>query len=219
MSEILIKPKKFFSKAWSIFKEKWSFLYLVFFIMFAVQILASLLGSYNQDSMPEGVILLVSLASWVLNLVMSMGLIDILLKTIRGQDAEIEDLFNFKRKILSFVWANFLVGLIVVAGFILLIVPGVIWGIKYMFVQYLIVDKGLSASEAMKQSAQMTKDKKGRILVFGLFSFLINLLGLLALVLGLFITAPLTSLAYALLYNHLLSRVEPKESELAPQAE
>lgn len=218
MSEISIKPKQFFSKAWNIFKEKWGFLYLVFFIMFAVQIIASLLGSYNQDSMPEGVILLVSLASWLLNLVMSMGLIDILLKTIRGQDAEIEDLFNFKRKILSFVWANFLVGLIVAAGFILLIIPGIIWGIKYMFVQYLIVDNGLSASEAMKQSAQMTQDKKGRILVFGLFSFLINFLGLLALVLGLFITAPLTSLAYALLYQHLLSRVEKKEPGLAPQA-
>jgi len=44
----------------------------------------------------------------------------------------------------------------IVVGLISLIVPGIIWAIKYMFIPLLIVDKGMGVQETMTASDKMT---------------------------------------------------------------
>ena len=101
------------------------------------------------------------------------------------------------------------------AGFILLIVPGIIWAIKYQFAQYLVIDKGYKPIEAIKKSGQITKDAKWSLLLLGLLSGLINVLGAIALVVGLFATVPTTMVAKAFVYRKLL---EHPEAETEPQS-
>ena len=109
----------------------------------------------------------------------------------------------FSKYILSLI----IYGLIVLAGLILLIIPGIIWAIKFQFFGYFIVDKGLGPIESLKQSAKITKDTKWTLFLFGLLSGLINLLGALLLLVGLFATVPTTMMAKAFVYRKLLGQV------------
>ncbi|MEA2056424.1 MAG: hypothetical protein U9O78_01755 [Patescibacteria group bacterium] len=212
MENIIKKPKNYFSQAWEIFQKKWKFLYKAFLIILLVQIVVSLLGCYYEENTLQLVSLMTSLAGSFLNLIMSMGLTILLLRVVRNEDASISQLFDVKQNILVYIWASVRVNLIVIAGFILLVIPGIIWGIKYSFVQFLVIDKRVKAKEAMKMSAKMTEGIKGKIFVFGLFSFFVNLLGFLAFGVGLLISIPVSYLAFALLYNSLLPRIEAKQN-------
>ena len=114
--------------------------------------------------------------------------------------------------------------LIVVVGFLLLIIPGIIWSIKYSMAMYCLVDKKLGVKESLKMSAELTRGVKWQLFGFWLVLGLINLAGFLALVIGMVITVPLTMLAQAHVYRHLTkqagsaSDVQPAPASAAPAA-
>jgi len=107
--------------------------------------------------------------------------------------------------------------------FLVLLPLTVIWAIKYQFFGYLIVDRGLGPVEAIRKSAGVTDGAKVDLFLFGLLIAGINLLGMLALVVGLFVTLPLSLIAYAHVYRRLsgaapvVQRLEDVEAE--PDAE
>ncbi len=102
-----------------------------------------------------------------------------------------------------YVGASIVVGVIVLVGFILLIVPGIIWALRYMFVPYLVMEKNLKPFEALKESARITYGHKWQLAgLLGLI-FLVNILGLLCLIVGLLVSVPVTALAVAHAYRTL----------------
>ncbi len=116
--------------------------------------------------------------------------------------AEVFDDLSWK----GFVWlflTSLLVGLAVVGGLILLIVPGVILAARLSLAKYYAADKQLTPLAAWRESMRRTKGRAGKIFVFFLALLGVNLLGLLCLVVGLFFTIPLTHIAFALLYKKL----------------
>jgi tetratricopeptide (TPR) repeat protein len=107
--------------------------------------------------------------------------------------------------------------------FVVLLPLTVIWAIKYQYFGYLIVDRGLGPVEAIRESARVTDGTKADLFLFGLLIVGINLLGMLALMIGLFVTLPLSLIAYAHVYRRLsgaapvVQRREDAEAE--PDAE
>lgn len=102
-----------------------------------------------------------------------------LINIATGRDKTIKETFE-EVKNFSLV-REFFVGtiayvLVVLGGMILLIVPGIIWGIKYCFVPWLILDKKMKVGEAFTASAEMTKNNKMKILIFGLLVGLISII-------------------------------------------
>jgi len=156
-----------------------------------------------------------AIISVLLQFIISIGLIKISLKLCDSQKPKVSDLFSGYPLFLNYLIVSIVYGLIVMAGFILLIVPGIIWAIKYQFAQYLVIDKGYKPIEAIKKSGQITKDAKWSLLLLGLLSGLINVLGAIALVVGLFATVPTTMVAKAFVYRKLL---EHPEAETEPQS-
>lgn len=63
-----------------------------------------------------------------------------------------------RRNYLTIVLSYLLVAAIVIMGFILLIVPGIIFAIRLAFVPYLVMDKGLEPVAAVEKSWNMTRD-------------------------------------------------------------
>ncbi len=217
-------PIDFFKRAWRLFKEKWEDVYKVLGLVFFLQLVATTVASYNQENMSDLTNLFVGLALQAFTLILNMNLIRLMLKIIRGQSYELSELFDLDHRFLAYIWGLFKVGLIAAFGFLLLIVPGVIWALKYSMVQYLIIDKKIDSREALTLSAKMTKGVKGKLFWIMLLGFGINLLGLIALVLGLFITIPVTYIANLLVYQYLLEKVradavgaKDKKSSSAPQ--
>lgn len=148
------------------------------------------------------------LIDYVLTLIVSMGLIKTVLRFCDNEKGNFKDLFSQYPLFFKYLGGSILYFLIVFAGLILLIVPGIVWGIKFLFYDYFIIDKKLGPIEALKKSSAITKGQKWNLFVFFLIVFAINLIGALALLIGLFVTVPITMVATAFVYRKLSSQLE-----------
>jgi hypothetical protein len=107
----------------------------------------------------------------VINPVLIVGWLFLCLRAVRDQEPGVFDIFRPSERF-GRVWLTyFLFTLIMLGGFILLIIPGIIWGIKYGLSLFAIMDKPLKAREAIKFSGKITYGYKGKLLVAGLIIF------------------------------------------------
>jgi len=100
-----------------------------------------------------------------------------------------------------YLGAVILVGLSVLGGLILLIIPGIIFALALSFASILVVDRGLGPIAAMKESMRLTKGYRWRLLLFFLALILLNVLGVLLLLVGLLVTMPISALAWLHIYR------------------
>ncbi len=145
---------------------------------------------------------------YVSTIVISMGLVKIALKFYDNEKGKFSDLFSQYRLFFNYLFALILYALIIWGGTLLLIIPGIIWGIKVWFFDYLVVDKKLGPIKALKKSSAITKGFKWDLLGFFFVAFVINLLGVLFLLIGLFVTIPVTMMATVFVYRKLLAQAE-----------
>jgi Predicted integral membrane protein len=160
--------------------------------------------------------IIISIASWILQMVVGMGLIKIALRFCDNEKGKFADLFSCFPLFFNYLFGSILFGLIVLVGMILLIIPGIIWAIKFQFFSYFIIDKDLGPIEALKMSSAITKDAKWDLFLFYLLILVINLLGALALLVGLFVTIPTTMIAIAFVYRKLLAQAETAQKPETP---
>jgi uncharacterized membrane protein len=125
------------------------------------------------------------------------------LKASRGDKPEVADMFEGFKIYLNVVLASLLVSVIVVLGLILLIVPGIIFACKLAFVPYLVMDKKLSATDAIRESWDMTSGRAGTIFLIGLLAIPIFIAGFICFGVGAIISAMWVNLAFASYYHHV----------------
>jgi hypothetical protein len=147
-----------------------------------------------------------TLCGYLIQMATQMGLVRISLRLVDGRQPRYGELFGDLPTFGRYVAGNFLFLLIILGGLLLLVVPGIIWSVKYQFAPFLIVDRNLGIKEAFKESAGMTSSVKWEVFLFFLLVLGINLLGLLAFGIGLFTTLPATMIAYSFLYRKLSGR-------------
>lgn len=212
VTKLTFSTKQVFLEAWELLKQKWSFLLGFWAVLFGVSLLGEIANTAAADQ--GGMLVpLVSFAVQVLSFILGIGSIKIMLKVARNQTAEISELFKNN---VQYLWQYFLLSIVlmivILFGLLLLIVPGVIWSLKYMFAPYLLIDDHLSFSEAMSASDRMTRGIKWQLFGFGLATLGLNLLGLLALGLGLLVTIPVSALAGYVLYTTLKQQLPAQKA-------
>lgn len=132
----------------------------------------------------------------------SMGLAWVFLKAVRREHFTLSDIFGaFSRNYLHAVGAGLLTAIVVLAGLLLLIVPGLYLLVKLSFVEYLVVDRKMGTIEAMKESWRMTDGREGTLFALLAMSVLIFLGGLLLCIVGVIPALIWISAAYAVLYH------------------
>lgn len=195
-------------------------LVLVQVILFGIGIIRGLASSAltpsqqlaQSSAITITLLVIIFLASYVLQfwvqILTGIGLIRIQLNVIDSKKAEFGQLFNSEGLFWRYFGGSILYGLIVLAGILLLIVPGIYWGIKYQFFGQLIVDKKVTIGEALNQSAEITYGHKWWLLGFSIIMGLINIATIFTLFLGLFITIPVTVMAHMYVYRRL-SKMPP----------
>jgi len=167
---------------------------------------------------------------------MSLGLIKISLDLIKDLPVKFSDLFSGRKLILkqfvgsiiiflaitlpiavsvliilllAFLKTPIIVTIIIAILLIVIALAISIWlGLKFTFYSYFIVDKGAGPIEALKLSSKITDKVKWRLLLLSLTLAGINILGFLALFVGLFITIPLSTIAKAKVYRQLSEQTE-----------
>lgn len=150
----------------------------------------------------------VSLVDMVVIMVLVIGITKISLLAIDAKALKFPELYKSYRNFFDVFIGGLLYGLIVFGGLILLIVPGIIWGIKYSMYMFYIIDKNMGPVEALVASGKATQGYKGQLFLMNILLGLINFVGALALFVGLFITIPLSWLARAKTYRVLESRAK-----------
>ena len=141
-----------------------------------------------------------SIIDWVIGSFMAGGMITFMLKVARGEPYDFGDIFRGGSFFVNILVAKLLVGIAVVFGLALLIVPGVILALGLGMTNMLIVDRNMGAVDAMKESWRITTGHKGSLLVYCLLAFGLMLLGLLACCLGILVVIPIVEIGWIFIY-------------------
>lgn len=186
--------------AWELVKKNARLVALLMVAFIGYQVVQGIVqGLFGQSILA----VLLSLAFTVLTLFLEIGFIKIVLKLIDGHKAEITELWAYPQYLLRMIGATILYSLIVVVGFILLIIPGIYLALRLQFYSYYIVDKNAPAVDSLRMSWKATEGNVINIFLFALLLIALNILGALALLIGLFVTIPVSFIAVALLYRKL----------------
>lgn len=197
---------------WEQFKSHFLFIWMTLGSMAAVSVLLSL--AENGTGKQGLAYAVVTILSIFVGVVMKLGLIRIYLDLIdQNKEDRVSVLFSQHRLALRYFVASVLYGVIVVLGFILFIIPGIYFVLKYQFFSYLIVDKNLGIFDALKKSAEITKDVKWKLLGFGFALLGLNIAGALALLVGLLVTVPVSVMAAVFVYRALSKRLDVQAAE------
>lgn len=147
---------------------------------------------------------LMMIPSQIIQSFLSLGVIAFALSLIRGQDANIGQLFKQSPwKLIKYLVASFLYGIMITVGFVCFIFPGIYLAIRFGCYQFAIVDKDLGIIESFKYSSSLTRDNKMNLFLLGVLSFLIVIAGFIALGVGLLWAAPTAWLASTIAYCYL----------------
>jgi uncharacterized membrane protein len=199
------------SYGWETFKKRpWI---LIGALLIAI-IIGSIPGLFGPlpDIGPDGKIIppplttmyvISSLASIVVSIFVSIGLVTFSLRAHDNiQSVQLGDLWN-PAPFWRFLVAHILTGIAVALGFVAFIIPGFVLLAGLMFVPYLVVERGLGPIEAMKESWRIAKGHKWTLFLLFLALMGLNLLGVLALFVGVFVSVPVTMIAVAHAYRTL----------------
>ena len=126
----------------------------------------------------------------------------VFLKAVRGERIEVRDIFVvFQRNYWNAVIANIVVSIIVGLGFVMLIVPGIIFACRLAFVPFLVVDREMDVMDALRVSWDMTRGYGWQIFLMGLLTIPVVIIGLICLIVGVFVSVMWISAAFATMYH------------------
>ena len=181
---------------------------LVLFTTFLILAVGSLTGfGDNGGQGHEGVyfsgLSLFGFLVMIFLIIIRIGYTKIFLRIHDGESPKFVDIFQEYRIFWRYLGVSILVGLTVAGGLILLIIPGIIWLVRFSFSPIIIIDNKVSPVAAMKESYAITKGSFWKILLFWIVIGLINLLGLIFFGIGLLITVPVSTFASIYVYREL----------------
>lgn len=193
--------------SWQEFKSRpWIFVG-AYAVIFVASIVANLPRSLSQQAAPHawGVGFVVFLISVGLSFLVSMGKTAFFLKAHDApQQAELSDLWH-PRPFWKFAAVSVLAGAATILGLILLIVPGIIIGIMFGFALYIVIEKQSDPMAALRESAAITKGNRWKLFLLGLALLGINIVGFCLVLIGLFVSLPVSTLAIVHAYRVLSS--------------
>lgn len=176
----LPKATDLFKRAWVIFRTKVRTFLLIQIVPFIVAVPLGLVAEYFDKKTGDVVFSTVTTLNpeqWIAILVMIFAVVaGLVIQTwaqiatiiaIRDRNVSITVKEAFSQAIgfiFSYWWIYFLVGLAVLGGFILLIVPGIIFAIRYSLSGYALVVEGKKGREALQVSRSYVKGHIGEVL-------------------------------------------------------
>jgi uncharacterized membrane protein len=144
------------------------------------------------------------LASAIMSLIVGIGALRVSLRLLDGQPVAVGDLFSADWSLFSrYLVATISYSLIVGFGLLLLVIPGLMFAVRFAFYGYFVVDRDVGPHEALAQSETATQGARLDLFLLGLLLIVLNVLGAMLLFIGLLISIPVSTLAVARAYRTL----------------
>jgi hypothetical protein len=150
--------------------------------------------------------IVVMIVAMFFTVVVGMGMFRMALRFVDGDRGELVDLFSTFALVPSYLIASIVVSIIVSFGFVLLIIPGIYLAIRLHFYGWAIIDQELGPFAALDKTWAVTRGAFWNIFLLMIVLVFVNLLGMLALGVGLLVTAPLSLVALGYAYRRLEER-------------
>ena len=205
MKKKKIEMSKALKKGWEVVKANWK--EIVLFTLVAM-IVRSVPGAVANWVDRIGILaFLLRAIGWVVGLWVEMRLIQAALSWHKGSMVKVsflwDDMEKDKQQFIQFMIASVVFGILVMIGMVLLVVPGVILALMMGMYAFLVVEKNMKGIDALKASKELTKGARWQLLGFGLLLLLLNMLGAVALLVGLLVTMPMSMVAGVEVYKQL----------------
>jgi hypothetical protein len=162
---------------------------------------------------------LANVANLIVSTLTSAMFAIILLSAVRGKVVEIKDAFAFaKKNFIRFLLAHILVGLAVMGGFLLLIIPGFIFAVRLSLIDYVLVDnEDIDGMEAFRRAWRLTAGHSGKVwgIVGTAFLMVLPVFTLIGIPISIFLLVMYAG-AMPLLYNYLVGAPDAQSNIMAP---
>jgi uncharacterized membrane protein len=132
-----------------------------------------------------------------------MAVVYISLKVYDGGKPEVSDVFAPARFYWRFLLAEILYGLLVTAGMILCVIPGIYWGVRYHFFGYFIVEQDMGPIEAIKASGTIARGAWWELFFLFFLCWLISIAGAILCGVGLLFAYPIIFMAIVYAYKRV----------------
>ncbi len=126
----------------------------------------------------------------------------------QGMEARDTDISTYLLCALS----GFLYSILVGIGCVLFIIPGIYWGIKYMFYYFFIVDEDCGPIEALSESGDLTDGYKWKLLLLLILVSIFGISGYLIVGVGVLVTGPISTLVLLSVYKQL-KKIQQEEMD------
>ncbi|MEO8874571.1 MAG: hypothetical protein ABI461_03205, partial [Polyangiaceae bacterium] len=202
------------SLAFEGFKRSWG---VIIGAILVDAILSAIPGQISNVLVQSGVVDAGSAPAIILQLVLTIvgvvigaffatGMIKIGTTIARGGQPNFGDLFSGGNRMFAILATQILMGLAILLGLLLLIVPGIIVSLGLVFSTYFVADAGMGPIDAMKASWAAMNGSKGKFFLFGIVSLFVVLLGMIACCIGVFAAAGVLAIAQAMIYVRISGR-------------
>lgn len=132
------------------------------------------------------------------------------LHKIRGRRASVETAFSgFTQRYLHLFLAGFVTSSLTTLGYFVFILPGIYLTIAWIFTLALVIDKQLHFWSAMELSRKAVTKHWWMFFAFAIVLALFKLAGLVAFLVGFFVTLPIAVAALMYAYEDLFGAVDP----------
>tara|TARA_B100000427_G_scaffold229622_1_gene192840 strand:- start:1427 stop:2083 length:657 start_codon:yes stop_codon:yes gene_type:complete len=152
---------------------------------------------------------------WLVLAPLHVGTALFFINVSRDENPKIDNMFKGFDSFGASIGAFWLSGLIIIAGYLLFIIPGIIWACQYSMVYYIIADDPkCGGNEALVRSREMTYGHKWKLFRFSLRAMGIVVICILTLGIGFLWGIPWIATAHAKFYDDI--KPDPLESYVEP---
>lgn len=144
------------------------------------------------------------IARFLLSAPLAAGFYIVAQKTYKGENVEFSNFFDGFSKYGNLLLASFLVGLITVFGLVLLVFPGIFLSVALSFTSIIVIFTNKSGTDAINLSFKIILKNWFPMFGFLIVLSLINMVGALALGIGLFVTIPASIAAIYVAYEDII---------------
>lgn len=206
-------------------KQAWTniwpnFWWLLLFTLIA-EVASGLQAPSGMSSQTLAAILggLGGLISIFVGIPLSVGLVNVHLVASRGEKPTWSDLgYSFGPRYWSSIGLSLLSLLIIVGGLILLIVPGIYWGVRLSFVYPRFIEDNLGVMDAIRASRADVTGRWWNVFGLALMSIVLIIAGVLALIVGVFVAMVLIGQMSIVYWRSIQAHDAPKPRAIKGKA-
>jgi len=194
-----------YSEAWTIFKDNFMNACLLMLAWIGIIIVMGIFQGIATAIGGRWAGHLVQIATTVIQAALTIGLWTVILQLVDGEEFKLSDIFSrFDQWWMSFL--TYLVYIIMIfIGLILLIIPGIVVAIMFMFWSAICADEGKGSDffGSLKKSYEIVKPKFFTIIGIGLLSIPICIVGFLLLFIGIIPASAFLMIVWGVAYRRL----------------